>query len=87
MRDVLFIGPSTWNSPVFLKLVGDEIDGFVYRAVFTDNLFFGDGDWEEFSTIYSGEYQDGPGVLEYQVYRAVLLLTSLEARNKGGEEP
>jgi len=86
LRDVLFIGPSTWNSPVFLKLVSDEIDGFVYRAVFTDNVFFGDSDWEEFQAVYSSEYQDEPGVLEYQVYRAVLLLTSLEARNKGGRE-
>ena len=86
MRDVLFIGPSTWNSPVFLKLVGDEIDGFVYRAIFTDNVFFGDGDWKEFQVLYKSEYKDGPGVLEYQVYRAVLLMTSLEAQNMGGTE-
>jgi len=86
LRDVLFIGPSTWNGPVFLKLVGDEIDGFVYRAIFTDNVFFGDGDWKEFQALYKSEYKDGPGVLEYQVYRAVLLMTSLEAQNMGGTE-
>jgi branched-chain amino acid transport system substrate-binding protein len=86
LRDVLFIGPSTWNSPVFLKLTREAIDGFVYRAVFTDNVFFGDSDWKQFQAVYKSEYKDGPGVLEYQVYSAVLLMTSLETRNKGDRE-
>ncbi len=82
LRDVLFLGPSTWNSPVFLDLIGHEIDGFVYRAVFTDNFFYGDRDWEEFSKVMEGKFQEKPDFFEYQNYRAVKLMLSLE---RGGD--
>lgn len=78
LRDVLFIGPSTWNSRVFLNLIGREIDGFVYRAIFTDMFFFGDGEWREFSRIFESEFKETPGLFEFQFYKAVKLMLTLQ---------
>jgi ABC-type branched-subunit amino acid transport system substrate-binding protein len=77
IRDVLFLGPSTWNSPLFLKLVGNEIDGFVYRAIFTDMFYYGEGGWEEFSGVIEAKFKERPDFFEYQNYRAVKLMLSL----------
>ncbi len=77
LRDVLFIGPSTWNSPIFLDLIGDEIDGFVYRAIFTDIFFFGDSEWREFARAFESEFEVGPGLFEYQFYKAVKLVLTV----------
>ena len=84
LRDVLFLGPSTWNSPLFLDLIGREIDGFVYRAVFTDVFYYGDGDWDEYSRLTEGKFNEKPDVFGYQVYRAVKLILSLDLESGGG---
>ncbi|MEW6145330.1 MAG: penicillin-binding protein activator [Thermodesulfobacteriota bacterium] len=84
LRDVLFLGPSTWNSPLFLDLIGDEIDGFVYRAVFTDVFYYGDGDWDEFSKLTEDRYKEKPDIFGYQVYRALKLLLSLDLTPANG---
>lgn len=81
LRDVLFLGPSTWNSPLFLDLIGQEIDGFVYRAVFTDVFYYGDGDWDEYSRLTEGKFNEKPDIFGYQVYRAVKLVLSLNPRS------
>jgi ABC-type branched-subunit amino acid transport system substrate-binding protein len=86
LRDVLFLGPSTWNSPLFLSLIGREIDGFVYRAVFTDVFFYGDGQWDEFSKLTESRFKEKPEIFGYQVYRAVKLVISFDfthAENSG----
>lgn len=84
LRDVLFLGPSTWNSPLFLDLIGREIDGFVYRAVFTDVFYYGDGDWDEYSRLTEGKFNEKPDIFGYQVYRALKLILSLNPESGGG---
>ncbi|MEQ9617892.1 MAG: penicillin-binding protein activator [Deltaproteobacteria bacterium] len=83
LRDVLFIGPSTWNSPVFFDLVGKEIDGFVFRAIFTDALFYGDDEWKQFSRLFEMEFAHQPDFLEFQLYKAVRLILSLQGSDGG----
>jgi len=85
IRDVLFLGPSTWNGPIFLSLIGNEIDGFVYRAIFTDIFYYGDADWDEFSKLTRGEPDDKPDIFGYQTYRAVKLMISLGIMPGDGE--
>lgn len=86
LRDVLFLGPSTWNSPVFLKLTAGEIDGFVYRAVFTDFFYYGDADWNGFNSLFEAKYGQKADSFEYQVYSAVrLVLSAAESGGPGGE--
>ncbi|HVY55721.1 MAG TPA: penicillin-binding protein activator, partial [Thermodesulfobacteriota bacterium] len=78
MRDVLFLGPSTWNSPLFLSLIGKEIDGFVYRAIFTDIFYYGDADWDEYANLTRDKPDEKPDVFGYQAYRAVKMMLSLD---------
>lgn len=85
LRDVLFLGPSTWNSPLFLSLIGNEIDGFVYRAIFTDVFYYGDSEWDGFSKLTQVKPEDKPDIFGYQAYRAVRLMLSLEIKPGGGE--
>jgi ABC-type branched-subunit amino acid transport system substrate-binding protein len=84
LRDVLFLGPSTWNSPLFLNLIGGEIDGFVYRAVFTDVFYYGDGEWGAFSQLTEDRYREKPDIFGYQVYRALKLLLALDQAPPNG---
>lgn len=84
LRDVLFLGPSTWNGPLFLDLIGREIDGFVYRAVFTDVFYYGDRDWAEYSGLTEGKLNEKPDIFGYQVYRALKLILSLNPESGGG---
>lgn len=84
LRDVLFLGPSTWNGPLFLDLIGREIDGFVYRAVFTDVFYYGDRDWDEYSGLAEGKFNEKPDIFGYQVYRALKLILSLNPESGGG---
>jgi ABC-type branched-subunit amino acid transport system substrate-binding protein len=86
LRDVLFLGPSTWNSPLFLNLIGGEIDGFVYRAVFTDVFYYGDGDWDEFSKLTEGRFKEKPDIFGYQVYMALRLLLTFDLTPENGGE-
>jgi len=76
VRDVLFIGPGTWNSPVFLGLVGKKFDGFVYRAIFTDFFFYGGFEWEQFEKSYKTRFDQSPGTFEFQVYEALRFILS-----------
>lgn len=85
LRDVLFLGPSTWNSPLFLSLIGNEIDGFVYRAIFTDVFYYGDSEWDGFSKLTQEKPEDKPDIFGYQAYRAVRLMLSLDIKPGGGE--
>ncbi len=85
LREVLFLGPSTWNSPLFLDLVGNEIDGFVYRAVFTDVFYYGDGDWDLYSELAQAKFNEKPDIFGYQVYRAVRLILTLGPFSGEGE--
>ena len=84
LSDVLFLGPATWNSPVFLKLAGDQIDGFVYRAVYTDFFHFGDGDWVGFGKDFESRHGEKPGSFEYLIYSGVSLMLKA-AYGDGGD--
>jgi len=75
LGNVLFLGPSTWNSDSFLRAIGNEIDGTVFNVLFTDFFFPGSDGWVDFSDRFDyafGERPDSP--LEYQVYEAVKLI-------------
>ncbi|MCC6713049.1 MAG: ABC transporter substrate-binding protein [Candidatus Dadabacteria bacterium] len=82
LSDVLFLGPATWNSPLFLELAGGRIDGFVYRAVYTDFFHFGDGDWVRFGKDFEARHGEKPGSFEYLIYSGVSLM--LKAADGGG---
>jgi len=84
LSDVLFLGPATWNSPVFLKLAGDQIDGFVYRAVYTDFFHFGDGGWVGFGKDFESRHGEKPGSFEYLIYSGVSLMLKA-AGGDGGD--
>jgi ABC-type branched-subunit amino acid transport system substrate-binding protein len=88
LGNVLFLGPSTWNSSSFLRAIGNEIDGVVFKVLFTDFFFPGNDGWADFSNRFDhafGERPDSP--LEYQVYEAVkLTLEALKDPIEGRED-
>jgi len=85
LSDVLFLGPATWNSASFLKLAGGQIDGFVYRAVYTDFFHFGDSGWVRFSRDFETQHGETPGSFEYQVYSGVSLMLRAAGEGRSGE--
>lgn len=85
LSDVLFLGPATWNSSSFLKLAGGQIDGFVYRAVYTDFFHFGDAGWVGFSRDFETQHGEPPGSFEYQVYSGVSLMLRAAGEGRNGE--
>jgi ABC-type branched-subunit amino acid transport system substrate-binding protein len=70
LRDLIFLGPSTWNSRSFLKTVGPDVNGII----FTDFFFSGSQRWTEFSDKFRASFREEPEFLEYQVYEAVSLI-------------
>lgn len=70
LKDLIFLGPSTWNSDAFLKAVGNE----AYKIILTDFFFSGSGRWIEFREKYRDTFNEEPGFLEFQVYEAVNLI-------------
>jgi branched-chain amino acid transport system substrate-binding protein len=70
LRDLIFLGPNTWNSQAFLKTVGVETNGIV----FTDFFFPGSKQWVDFNIKFRAAFNEDPGFLEYQVYEAVSLI-------------
>ena len=86
LSDILFLGPSTWNGQLFLELTGEEIDGFVYRAIFTDFFYYSGDEWEGFLERFRDKFKKEPSFLEYQSYLAtklVLSVASLDVTGKG----
>ncbi len=70
IKDVIFLGPNTWNSRSFLQAVGFDADGII----FTDFFFSTSRRWIEFSEEFRDTFHEEPGFLEYQVYEAVSLM-------------
>lgn len=82
LSDILFLGPSTWNSNAFLKTAGKEFDGVVHRVIFTDFFFAGSPDWIDFSNKYRNYFNEDPGYFEFQVYKAInLILPALKLQD------
>lgn len=77
ITNIVFLGPSTWNSSSFLNFVADDIDGVLYKAVFTDFFYPESKDWIEFSELYRSLYNEKPGSFEFQVYKAARLFLPL----------
>ena len=86
LSDVLFLGPSTWNGSLFLDLAGKEIDGFVYRAIFTDFFYYGGTDWDDFLKRFESEQGDTPSFLEYQAYLATKLILTVDSIDVPGKD-
>ncbi|HSE82948.1 MAG TPA: penicillin-binding protein activator, partial [Thermodesulfobacteriota bacterium] len=70
LKDLIFLGPSTWNSDAFLNAVGNE----AYKIILTDFFFTGSGRWVEFQEKYRDMFNGDPGFLEFQVYEAANLI-------------
>ncbi len=79
LSDILFLGPSTWNGSLFLDLAGKEIDGFVYRAIYTDFFYFGGDEWGSFLNLFERKFDKAPSFLEYQSYLATRLILSVDS--------
>lgn len=79
LSDVLFLGPSTWNGSLFQDLAGKEIDGFVYRAIFTDYFYYGGPEWNSFLKRFEEKFQNTPSYLEYQSYLATRLMLTVDS--------
>ncbi|MGH7884331.1 MAG: ABC transporter substrate-binding protein [Thermodesulfobacteriota bacterium] len=76
--NVLFVGPNTWNTKYFSDLLGNEVDGLIHKAIFTDYLDTESIEWKNFSEYYKSAYKDNPGIFEFQVYEVTKLLFSLD---------
>ena len=78
LGNLLFLGPNTWNSEAFLRTVGGQADGIIFRVLFTDYFFTGAQEWIDFKDRFKSLYNnEEPGFLEYQVYEAVRLILSV----------
>ena len=86
LSDVLFLGPSTWNGSLFQELAGREIDGFVYRAIFTDFFYYGGPEWDSFMSSFEKKFRKTPSYLEYQSYLATRLLLSVDSARAPGKD-
>ena len=86
LEDVLFLGPSTWNGSLFRELAGNEIDGFVYRAVFTDFFNYGGPKWDSFMKRFEEKFNKSPSYLEYQSYLATKLMLSVDSIDAPGKD-
>lgn len=73
LRDLIFLGPNTWNSQNFLNAVGAG----VYRVIFTDFFFPGSERWIDFNAKFKATFGGEPGFLEYQVYEATSLILEI----------
>lgn len=76
--NVLFVGPNTWNTKYFSDLLGNEVDGLIHKAIFTDFLNTESIEWKIFSEYYKATFKDNPGIFEFQVYEVTKLLFSLD---------
>lgn len=72
MKNLIFLGPNTWNSNTFLKAVGGE-----NGIILTDFFFQGDDRWTDFRNKYLSTFDGEPGFIEYQIYEAVSLVLSV----------
>lgn len=70
LRDLIFLGLNTWNSPTFLKAVGAGMGG----VIFTDFFFHGSERWIDFNDKFKAAFGEEPGFLEYQIYEATSLI-------------
>ena len=86
LSDILFLGPSTWNGSLFKELAGEQIDGFVYRAVFTDYFYYSGSEWEDFAGRFNDQFENKPSFLEYQSYLATRLMLSLDSIDAPGKD-
>lgn len=86
LSDILFLGPSTWNGSLFLDLAGEEIDGFVYRAIFTDFFYYGGSEWDSFLKRFESQFDKAPSYLEYQSYLATRLILSVDSIDNSDKE-
>jgi ABC-type branched-subunit amino acid transport system substrate-binding protein len=73
LKDLIFLGPNTWNSQAFIKTLGLETDGII----FTDFFFSVSERWIDFKNKFSAAFNEDPGFLEYQVYEAVNLILGI----------
>ncbi len=73
LRDLIFLGPNTWNSQNFLNALGTETDGII----FTDFFFSGTENWIDFNAKFRAIFGEEPGFLEYQVYEATNLILQI----------
>lgn len=67
---VAFLGPSSWNSEVFVRNLG----GVGEDVYFTDYFYPGSPRWKYFHDRYRGVFGGEPGFVEYQVFEGASVL-------------
>ena len=80
--NVLFLGPNSWNSKAFAESAGEEIDGLLHKAIFTDFLLIGSDDWKDFYNYYTDKFNNTPTLYEYQIYQATKMFLSESKKTK-----
>lgn len=74
--EVIFLGPSSWNSERFAKSIGKTVKG----VVFTDFFYPGSTRWIHFENRFKGLFKEKPGFLEFQVYEAASIVLNAIGR-------
>lgn len=73
-RDVVLLGPNTWNSPQLVSRGGDNVEGAIFIDGFSSNPNFQEG--KIFIKNFKSAFNSSPGVLEAQAYDATNILIS-----------
>ncbi len=80
-RDVLLLGPNTWNSPQLVSRGGDNVEGAIFVDGFSSSPNFEEG--KIFIKNFKTSFNSNPGVLEAQAYDATNVLVN--AIKKGSQ--
>ena len=65
-RDVVLLGPNTWNSPQLISRGGDNVEGALFIDGFSSSPNFEEG--KAFIKNFKSAFNSAPGVLEAQAY-------------------
>jgi branched-chain amino acid transport system substrate-binding protein len=80
-RDVVLLGPNTWNSPQLVARGGGNVEGAIFVDGFSNSPDFEEG--KTFIKNFKSAFNSAPGVLEAQAYDATNVL--INAIKKGSE--
>ncbi|MCX6112878.1 MAG: ABC transporter substrate-binding protein, partial [Proteobacteria bacterium] len=80
-RDVVLLGPNTWNSPQLVSRGGENVEGALFVDGFSGNPKFEEG--KTFIRNFKNVFNSVPGVLEAQAYDGANIL--INTIKKGSE--
>jgi len=80
-RDVVLLGPNTWNSPQLISRGGENVEGALFIDGFSSSPKFEEG--KTFIKNFKSIFNSAPGVLEAQAYDGANVL--IKAIKKGSQ--